>query len=416
MNAIVMDATMTSNRGLRKLAIVQQRASMGGWRYLARLIEGMHLVHSSLKISLFVSSKDQKRPYTAGVLSRLRGLGVDISTAPLLRFEDPNKIIGRIARAVRFPRLRRWIRVLNSFDAALFTWPFGIECPLLDCPTAFVPHDLNYSHFVGAFVDPPKSIRVRNALLEDWLRKSNPIVSTNFIATELAELFPGVPHTAKVIPISSLGTDVTHAQQEERELLRSLGVPSNYVLCLNNISSHKNLGQVLGAFYYVQERYPGLSLVLGGEGTDRIRGCMRTPWYLDTLIPYKENVVSVGLCSDDAICALIRGARLVINGSLYEAGNGSGLDAWSLGTPVAMSAIPAFLEQMEFLDVRAEVFHPRCCFEIANAMNRILDAPEVASKNAAYSKESMLRYTWSEVATQYISHLNTLVAKKVNAW
>jgi glycosyltransferase involved in cell wall biosynthesis len=119
----------------------------------------------------------------------------------------------------------------------------------------------------------------------------------------------------------------------------------------------------------------------------------------------------LGLRQDREVAALIVCAKMVVNASLYEAGNGSGLDAWAAGTPVAMSAIPAFLEHLESLDVRAETFNPRCCYELRDAMLRIIEQPETASINSAYSKVSMGRYRWKDVAIKYFQCFDDLAGR-----
>ena len=141
-------------------------------------------------------------------------------------------------------------------------------------------------------------------------------------------------------------------------------------------------------------------MIIAGHGTEGIRANANFPWYLDH-VDNDAHVVSLGLRTNSEVKALIQGAQLVINGSVYEAGNGSGLDAWALGTPVAMSAIPAFIEHMRRLGVRAETFNPRCCYEIGQAIVRILEAPVLANINAQHSKRAMEQYTWLDVANHY---------------
>ncbi len=142
-----------------------------------------------------------------------------------------------------------------------------------------------------------------------------------------------------------------------------------------------------------------------GHNTHGASGAMRTPWYVDvdTEAPVESNqVISLGMRSDEEVAGLIQGARMVINASLYEAGNGSGLDAWALGTPVVMSDIPPFREHIQRLGVRAELFHPRCCFSIRDAILRVLDDESRAAVMVQESKRQMDKYTWTEVAQNYL--------------
>ena len=81
---------------------------------------------------------------------------------------------------------------------------------------------------------------------------------------------------------------------------------------------------------------------------------------------------------------------MVINCSLYEPGNGSGADAWKIGTSVAMSNIPSFKEQLEFLSVKAELFDPTNPESIAKKVNKILLMNKSKkNKNINHSKKMM---------------------------
>jgi glycosyltransferase involved in cell wall biosynthesis len=100
--------------------------------------------------------------------------------------------------------------------------------------------------------------------------------------------------------------------------------------------------------------------------------------------------------------SLIQCAAVVVSSSLYEAGNGPGLDAWGCGTPVAMSDIPAFIEHLEVLGVRAQIFNPHSPQDIAEKIAFILDNPDDALADAEYSRTSMKRMTWENTAAGYL--------------
>ncbi len=99
--------------------------------------------------------------------------------------------------------------------------------------------------------------------------------------------------------------------------------------------------------------------------------------------------------------ALTQTARIVVSTSLYEAGNGPGLDAWARAAPVAMSDIPAFIEHIEIQDVRAQIFDPRNPKDIANKLAAILSDPQRAKNDALYSQQALKKLTWEIVAEKY---------------
>jgi glycosyltransferase involved in cell wall biosynthesis len=100
--------------------------------------------------------------------------------------------------------------------------------------------------------------------------------------------------------------------------------------------------------------------------------------------------------------SLIQHASVVVSTSLYEAGNGPGIDAWVRGVPVAMSNIPAFMEHLEVQGVKAEVFDPLNPEDIALKIENILTNPEKTKNEALESKQALSRITWEETARSYV--------------
>jgi glycosyltransferase involved in cell wall biosynthesis len=106
--------------------------------------------------------------------------------------------------------------------------------------------------------------------------------------------------------------------------------------------------------------------------------------------------------SNDQIDALIQCATVVVSASLYEAGNGPGLDAWARGVPVAMSNIAAFMEHIEVQGVKAFVFDPRDPRDIAAKLREVLDDPDRARSEAEMSRRALENLTWRNCAAQYL--------------
>ena len=396
---------------LKSLAIVLQDSSTGGWRYTLRLIEGIKAVRPELDMTAYLGRGIHRIDKVDSPREVLERFGVRVKKMPSLRPIDRRRtskyVTSVLRRFLEKPLYYRWISDIQRHDMSHFAWPFGIECPPIQKPMVFVPHDFNYTHFVGTFVDRKSDLGLFKAMHQRWIDRAHAIVSSNFIADELMRTFPGAS-APRVIPLSQLGQEGACSSDTVANTLDALQIHGDYLLCLNNLSAHKNLGQVIAGFHYAKKRFPNTRLVIAGHGTDGIRGNASVPWYLDH-VAEGGDVISLGLRSDEEIKSLIQGARLVINGSVYEAGNGSGLDAWSLGTPVAMSAIPPFLEQMQRLGVHAETFNPRCCYEIGDAIVRLMEDPIRAARLAECSQQAMQRYTWTDVAAQYVDYFERVL-------
>lgn len=391
----------------QKLAVVLQCASTGGWRYLMRLLEGLRRGRPELEITCYLGSPVHITFAEDRPAKTLAELGVRVEAWPDLP-EAPPAGKFRPVRKWRYEKAHRdyqqWLRHFDQYDVVFFAWPYWLECPDTQSRIVFIPHDFNYLHFMGAFNMAPADAARQKQLHKKWLERGTPVVSTQFIADELHRGFPELPSVKpQVVPLARLSNQTQLSDDEAARLVKELGVEGDYLLSVNNTAYHKNIGQILGAFHYVLEQYPHMKLVLVGHNTAGASGLMRTPWYVDVdLHAPSPQVLSLGMKSDREVAALIQRSRLVLNASLYEAGNGSGLDAWALGAPVAMSDIPPFREHLTTLGVRAELFHPRCCFDIRESIYRVLDNPAHAAEMVNVSREAMQRYDWDQVADRYL--------------
>ncbi|NTU69692.1 glycosyltransferase family 4 protein, partial [bacterium] len=119
----------------------------------------------------------------------------------------------------------------------------------------------------------------------------------------------------------------------------------------------------------------------------------------------------LGYVPDKDVDCIIGNACLVVSASLYEAGSGPGVDAWSLSTPVAFSNIEPFLEQLSFLGTKAWTFDPKDPKDIAKTINEALSNPEKAKQMAKESKEAIDKYTWDNVAEGYHKVFEEVVKK-----
>jgi glycosyltransferase involved in cell wall biosynthesis len=388
-----------------RIGLVLQTASTGGWRFTFSLCRGIRQRFPDTQLTVYLGKSvtqtfRQDRP---GESLRQLGVAVEKYVPPF-----PEKHRTGLRHWASMPRRWHRSRVLLRQKAAwelqdlvFFPWPYHLEFVQLDRPTAFLPHDFFYLHFLGSFeINNERSTQ----FVQDhrpWLESGYSVVSTHFIASELEKTFPTRLRSPAVIHLSRLSQNEAIPTHRIEEILQDLRIEGDFILNINNASHHKNLGQVLTAFYYLTQSFPKLKLVVCGFGTAGVAGRANQPNYIDLQDP-NPNVFCLGMLSDCQITALIQRAKLVVNASLYEAGNGSGLDAWSLGTPVAMSNIPPFIEQMNVLGVQATIFNPRCCFEMREAMHSILADPNRAQEMSRVSKAQMEKYTWGDIAEKYM--------------
>lgn len=398
-----------------RIGLVLQTASTGGWRFTYSLCRGIRQRFPDTQLTVYLGTPVVKTFPQDTPIESLRKLGVEVETyIPPFPEKDRSGLRHWASMPRRWNRarvLRRQQAAWESQDLVFFAWPYHLPFPRLDRPVAFLPHDFFYLHFMGSFDITNQSSSQFVQDHQPWMESGYSVVSTHFIASELEKAFPtrrGSGSSLAVIHLSRLTQNEAIPSHRVEEILRARRIEGEFILSINNASHHKNLGQVLAAFFYLTESFPNIKLLVCGYGTAGVSGRANHPNYIDLQDP-NPNVFCLGMLSDCEISALIQNAKLVINASLYEAGNGSGLDAWSLGTPVAMSNIPPFIEQMNVLGVQAATFNPRCCFGMRDAMHSILENPNRAEEMSRVSKAQMETYTWSDIAQKYMEFFDDAI-------
>ena len=228
----------------QRIAVVLQNASTGGWRYTCRLLEGMRQVDPQLSITAYLGRRLRKvceRESPGQVIGRM---GIDVRSLPWIKPINQRsrwkRVVGKLRQGASCLSYRRWVADLDAHDLVFFAWPFGIECPPCTKPMVFVPHDFNYTHFMGSFVESVSASRAGRAQHARWLARAWPVVSSQFIADELKRTFPHYTSPVRVIPLSQLGSQQEMRRSEADAMVAAMGVQGDYLLCLNNISAHKN--------------------------------------------------------------------------------------------------------------------------------------------------------------------------------
>jgi glycosyltransferase involved in cell wall biosynthesis len=305
----------------------------------------------------------------------------------------PASVAGAVHREIE--------RVGNDCDVAYFPWPYLLECPRLRVPMVATFHDFNFRYFFGLPVFNDRQSERLNRTSPDWLARATPVVSTRFMASEAAALYPECRGRIQVVYLAPLLPDSGIGREEAEGIVRGMGVRFPYVIYPTHLTVHKNIGPLLVATFLLGQQGRDVSLVLTGSGTQAATGRACPNGVARGVSP--PNVTGLGYVTNRQMDALIRCASAVVSSSLYEAGNGPGLDAWARGIPVAMSGIPPFLEHVEVQGVRAKIFDPRDPSDIAEKIGEILSDPDRAREDAQESLRRIREVTWRRTAEQYLS-------------
>lgn len=387
-----------------KLGVVFQAGSMGARRYSCRLIEGLLDADSTVRVVLLVPADagTEMEEFAAACHSRVE-VNRFHAPATLSSIRWVRLLQKRFLRSVGRETAGRDLGLLNQCDVLFYPWPYGITPPEVSRPLVFIPHDLTYTrNFGSGTICTTGGYVWQRELHRQWLQRASCIVSAQYTQSEIHRVF-GSEHRVSVIPLSRFTPCGRLPESEAADRVRRLGISGRYVLCINNLSPHKNLSQLLAGFALLKQALSDVKLVLVGYESDRVQGRadMTTGLALEEHLA-AADVIGLGVVDDRDLVGLLQQAALLINPSLSEGNNGPGLDAWDIGTPVAMSEIPPFREHVEFLGIRAEMFDPRNATDICRAMRVLLANPELAAEMAEESRQAFQRYTWKTVATEYL--------------
>ena len=379
----------------------------GGTRFIRSLLPAIKKLRPSAKLTFFGNASALRNDRFG---DELRASGIQIQTLKSCAMANFNPFgISKVGHNIALlqqkyaKHLRHLPKFLSGavyaevqqatkgFDIAFFPWPYYINCPKdMPCPMVATFHDFNFHYYFSGGSCNAAGLEVLNREIPVWLKHSSPVVSTHFMKEELGKFYPLYKEKAQVIHLAPFTRPV------ETEAV----VSEPFILYPTHLASHKNIGALLSAHYLLKQMGHPILLILTGPGTELVRG--RSVQFGVERDEKNVDVKGLGYVSHTQMDALIKGAQVVVTTSLYEAGNGPGLDAWAQGTPVAMSNIPAFMEHLEVQGVRAAVFDPLSPVDIANKLQELLINRHTALENARLSQEAIAHFTWESVANKYL--------------
>jgi glycosyltransferase involved in cell wall biosynthesis len=294
----------------------------------------------------------------------------------------------------------------KGYDIAFFPWPYFMECPHLECPAVGVFHDFNYRYFFGGRIFSEKQYHLLNLQLREWISRVKPVVSSRFIAAELTKFYPDGADRLEIVHLAPF--DISDLSPfEARNIIEEMGIKTPYILYPTNLCYHKNIGVLLRAMYLLRGKNVSVPLIITGPGTECAAG--KISEYGVEREVLDPDIFGLGYVSNLQMDALVQCAKVVVSTSLYEAGNGPGLEAWRRGVPVIMSDIPAFLEHVEVLGVKAMLVDPYNAHDVARGIYAVLSNYKKAIQEAELSRENLSKHTWKKVAGQYYKIFENLV-------
>jgi glycosyltransferase involved in cell wall biosynthesis len=299
-------------------------------------------------------------------------------------------------------------RLVNQHDLLFATWDFDVNIFDLKIPLCYIQHDFIFTHFFGLHCFNEYSYDnylIKKKLVEHAIQKNATfIASSQFVVDELRRSFPACKNSAHVVYHAFMSDKKPLSAKLCQQILNKFDIHHEYIILPTNSIHHKNMSEMLGAYYYIKKKYPDIKLIIVGIDTDGIYVQCNSPYYCDHIDKDQVyDIKSLGLVSNEELTALIQSAKVLVNVSLCEAACCSGLDAWHLKTPTAISDIPCYKEQVKRLGVKTEFFNPKNSEDIAAKVLHLLDNPELANKNVEISAEALKNnYNEKNMADNYV--------------
>jgi glycosyltransferase involved in cell wall biosynthesis len=269
-------------------------------------------------------------------------------------------------------------------DLVHVAWPHLAEVPEVAAPLVCTFHDANWRHF-DTYSAAQKEAADRQTAA--WVQRTDRFVcSSQFIRGELTRLFGARPDGVAVVPLTAEADPRPVTDAERDEVTARYALPRTFVLSPHGNHVHKNYPVLAGALDDLRAAGRPVTVVATGAGTAAFQG---------------PDLLGLGYVTGRELTVLYDLAAGMVQTTLYEAGSFPMWEAMLAGIPVACSAIPPLLEQLERQATTAETFDPGDRAAVAAALARLVDEPRDADA-AARNRQIVGQRTFSDVAAGYL--------------
>lgn len=303
-------------------------------------------------------------------------------------------------------------KIQKDYDVVLYSWFYTMEPLNIELPSFFLLHDLITTHFFGYHIVEAynsKDIDKLKKHIQKYIsRGCIPCFTSDFVKQDFLRLFPHYNGKTYVVWNAFERQYDSIDSYKIKTIIKQYNISNEYIILPINNMLHKNMRLAMSGYFIAKQKYPNLKMIICGYGLSEMNLKMDNEHYathIDNTQDYDIKIL--GFVDDEILSILIKNALLLINTSLCEAACGSGLDAWLLGTPTAISNIPPYIETVQRFGVKTEFFNPSNSNDIAKAILNILDNPKKAQKDAEYSKDIIAQQClYKKVADSYIKMFN----------
>ncbi|MBI4034502.1 glycosyltransferase family 4 protein [Candidatus Saccharibacteria bacterium] len=220
-------------------------------------------------------------------------------------------------------------------------------------------------------------------------RKSKQIITASqYVRQDLADFAKLDP--AKIEVIYEAADKI-----EDKPVSVSQLKSGRYLLYVGRPLPHKNLKRLIEAFALLQNKRPGLKLVLAGKSDANYR---RLEKFADQKAI--KNIVFTGFIEDAKLRWLYEQAAAYVFPSLSEGFGLPGLEAMHYGLPVISSHASCL---PEIYKDAALYFDPLSIEDMTDKIAKVLDNPALAKQLADKGHRVAKQYSWAKTAQQTLA-------------
>lgn len=345
----------------------------GNETYAVNLIEALAEIDPINSYTLYVTQRE--------AVDRFRGRWPNFEVVRTL----PHSPIVRIPITLSAELRRNPVDVLH----VQFTAP-----PLLPCPVVVSIHDLSFEHLPQTFKRRSR-MQLRLTVRRSARKAAHILSLSESVRQDIIKTYGIAPERVTAIPLAA----PTHFTKicEEKELQRvrnTYGIANEYILSVGSIQPRKNLKRLVRAYAHLHRERPGVKLpvlVLVGKKA----------WlYGETLRSIEQSGVADQILLTDYVSetdlpALYSGALCFAYPSYFEGFGLPPLEAMKCGTPVIVGNTTSLPEVVGDAGLLVDPFDEG---EIAAALARLIDNPDLREKLSVKGLERAGKFSWHDTA------------------
>lgn len=363
-----------------------------------------------------ISTQGGPRTYVLGLLDAL--FRVDRDNDYVVFYNDPIHL-GRfpLAREIvlpgKNPLARLWREHVMLPLACRRERVELLHCPksaipyFSPCPTVVTLHDLI----------PIRHPETEKILAQLYWRLQIPIAAkrSSFIITDSEharqEIMADFRVTPERVRAIMLGFNPAMLEQrssaEGKTVRKRYSLPEEYLLYVGTIQPRKNLDTLIEAYVKLRQSRTGLQklVIVGRKG-----------WLYDRLfaniarLGLADEVVFTGFVPDEDLPFIYDGAKVFVYLSFFEGFGLPPLEAMACGIPVVTSNTTSLPEVVGDAGLAVP---PADTEQVAAAISRVLDDPELATALGARGRARARLFSWDDAARQTLEiYRNVVKASK----